>query len=119
MKKLIAFILLCMIAFAGVAWKYGFQPVPDQKVAGRVALWKQTVAREIPVGSTQKEIIEWAMAGGHALHLRGQKDLYGVLDTLEGGGINFPCSRWYIILELTMEKKISQKQIVRASDGCN
>lgn len=118
MKKLIAFILVALIAFAAVAWRWGFQPVPAEKVAGRVALLKQEVAREIPIGSKQKDIIEWAMGRGRALHLRGHKDLYGVIDTLEGGGINFPCSRWYIILEITMEDKTSKKQTVRAADGC-
>lgn len=119
MKKLIFLVLLLAVGFGVAVWKWGFNPIPARKVAGRVALWQQTVDRDIPPGTGQREIIEWGLKNDVTLHLLQKRDLYGLIETMEPEGINFPCSRWNIILEITMNPaKESVRQKVRASDGC-
>ncbi len=119
MRNFIAFILVVVLATGFSLWRWGFQPVPQRKVAGHVALWQQTIAREIPIGTDRKKILEWAEVNDIALYKFNYTDLYGLIETLVPEGINFPCSRYNIIIEIRMDKeKKSKSQKIRASDGC-
>lgn len=119
MKKFVFFLLVVVIAVGAALAKWGFQPVPPRKLAGSIALWQQTIAREIPVGTERKDILAWARKNDIALYKMGYAGLYGVVDTLKSEGINFPCSIFHIVVEIQMDAdKKSKTQKIRSTDGC-
>jgi hypothetical protein len=76
----------------------------QSKVQERIAFWKETLAREVPLGTPADQIQEWGSA--HKIkfdYLEKQRWLYAIAEMIPETGIRFPCSQWNIILKISID----------------
>lgn len=70
----------------------------------RVTFWQNTLAKEVPIGTSTERIKEWGVA--HHIkfdYLELQHWLYANVEAVPEKGIPFPCSEWNIILKISID----------------
>jgi hypothetical protein len=100
-KKIWLRILICflILIFTPVLIDSFLRLRAGDPVDAKKKYWEQTIATEIPVGSTKKEVFRWAKNRGIGFdNLPGNK-LYSNIEHIpELGLIKFPCTFWNIII---------------------
>jgi hypothetical protein len=71
----------------------------------RVHFWRDSLAKEVPIGTNKERIMEWGAAHHFKFdYLEKQHWLYANVEAVPEKGIPFPCSQWNIILEISIDK---------------
>jgi len=74
------------------------------KLQERIAFWRNTLAKDVPVGTNAENIRAWGTAHHVKFdYLEQQQWLYANVAKIPEKGIHFPCSEWNIILKITID----------------
>ena len=77
-------------------WRYG-----PHYIESRTAAWQGVIASELPIGSSNAQIEEWARRHSFVLYQEnGKKDFEIVLETIPWHQV--VCTEWKIIAEINM-----------------
>lgn len=85
----------------------------------RAEHWRQTLA-SLPQGASREKVEAWGLEHNvHFIYQSQERQFYAVVERLPERGIKFPCSEWYIALQISMgESGTTEKNEVITSGVC-
>ena len=87
-------------AFIGLAACSGDRTEFD----ARVQHWKSSIEAAAIPGTPRAQLEAWAKENGIQFHyLQQQHELYANVETLPEPGLKFPCSKWNVIAEISLD----------------
>jgi hypothetical protein len=77
----------------------------SDRLEKQVAFWKQTIASELPIGSSSDQIEKWASSHKiHFTHRPEDAQFSATVEKFPAEGLRFPCNNWNVVILIKVDK---------------